>query len=247
MSERTTAIVLAGGQGTRLRSVIPDLPKPMAAVAGRPFLEHLLDYWIAQGVGRFILSVGYRHEVITTHFGAHYRGIPIDYSVEERPQGTGGGLLLATQHLDNEKAFLLLNGDTYFAVDLPALINFAETHAATWCLALFLTTDTDRYMGLESDTHGNILHLGRKANDSTVLANGGVYWVATEPLKQLGFSAGQECSLEADILPRAIASGQKIVGQPHPGTFVDIGIPPDYGRAQTLLPRADPVTEFNPN
>lgn len=247
MSERITAIVLAGGQGTRLRSVVPDLPKPMAAVAGRPFLEHLLDYWIAQGVGRFILSVGYRREAIMAHFGAHYRGVPIDYSVEEQPLGTGGGLLLATQYLRDEPAFLLLNGDTYFAVTLPALVDFAESKAAAWCLALFPTEDTDRYMGLERDAHGNILDLGRKAGGSTVLANGGVYWVATGPLQQLGFSAGQECSLEADILPRAMATGQRIVGQPCPGTFVDIGVPHDYERAQTLLPGTNPATEFNQN
>lgn len=247
MSEPITAIVLAGGQGTRLRSVVPDLPKPMAAVAGRPFLEHLLDYWIAQGVSRFILSVGYRREVIMTHFGAHYRGIPIDYSVEEQALGTGGGLLLATRSLKDEKAFLLLNGDTYFAVSLPALVDFAKIRAGAWCLALFQTEDTDRYMGLDSDAHGNIHDLGRKTSGSAILANGGVYWVSTEHLKQLGFPIGQECSLEADILPKAMATGQKILGHACPGTFVDIGVPHDYRRAQTLLQNASPAAESNQN
>ncbi len=248
MPNQITAIVLAGGQGTRLRSVVPDLPKPMAAVAGRPFLEHLLDYWIAQGVSHFILSVGYRREAIMNHFSTNYRGVPIDYSVEEEPLGTGGGLLLATRHLKkDDKAFLLLNGDTYFAVSLPALVDFAESRTGAWCLALFPTGDTERYMGLERDAHGNILNLGHKAGESTVLANGGVYWVATEHLRQLGFPIGQECSLESDILPKAMATGQRIVGQPSPGTFIDIGVPHDYRRAQTLLPGASPATEFNQN
>lgn len=245
MPEAVTAIVLAGGQGTRLRSVVPDLPKPMAAVAGRPFLEHLLDYWIAQGVSRFILSVGYRRETIMAHFGAHYRDVPIDYSIEETPLGTGGGLLLATERLDDEKAFLLLNGDTYFTISLPALTEFAEASAGAWCLGLFPTKDTDRYMGLATDAHGQILDLNCKASGSTVLANGGVYWVSTEHIAQLGFTAGQEYSLEADILPRAMATRQKIVGLPCSGIFVDIGVPHDYQRAQTLLPSANPVAEFN--
>ena len=90
----TTAIVLAGGLGTRLKSVVSELPKPMAPIQGRPFLEYLLDYWIAQGICHFILSVGYRHEVITAHFGIHYRGAQIDYAIEATPLGTGGGCCL---------------------------------------------------------------------------------------------------------------------------------------------------------
>jgi hypothetical protein len=89
----TSAIVLAGGLGTRLRSAVPDLPKPMAPIAGRPFLAHQLDQWIAHGIRDFVLAVGYRHEAISDYFGAHYRGASIRYSVEATPLGTGGALL----------------------------------------------------------------------------------------------------------------------------------------------------------
>lgn len=85
------AIILAGGLGTRLRSVVSDVPKPMAVVGGRPFLSHLMDYWISQGVDGFILSVGYKAEVLQKYFGERYNGIPLFYVVEDRPLGTGGG------------------------------------------------------------------------------------------------------------------------------------------------------------
>lgn len=111
-----TAIILAGGMGTRLRSAVPDLPKPMAPIHERPFLEHQMDYWIGQGVSRFIVSVGYMKEVIMDHFGASYRATPLTYAIEEEPLGTGGGLLLAAQGLS--ETFLVLNGDTFFEVDL---------------------------------------------------------------------------------------------------------------------------------
>ena len=93
------AIILAGGLGTRLRPAVPNLPKPMAPVNGRPFLEHQIDYWIRQGVRRFVLSVGYMHEAIEGYFGASYRGAEIAYAVERSPLGTGGGLLLAMDDL----------------------------------------------------------------------------------------------------------------------------------------------------
>lgn len=246
MPEPITAIVLAGGQGTRLRSVVPDLPKPMASVAGRPFLEILLNYWIAQGVSRFILSVGYRREAIMDHFGTAYRGIPIAYAIEEQPLGTGGGLLIAIrQLLDDTKNVLLLNGDTFFAVALNELIAYAENQHSAWCLALFPTSHTERYMGVERDAQGRLQGLGRKADGGTVLANGGVYWLATKNLAQLGLETGQEYSLEADILPKALAAAQRIVGMPAEGTFIDIGIPDDYQRAQTLLSKAASANEFN--
>lgn len=133
-----TAVVLAGGLGTRLRSVVSDLPKPMAPIAGRPFLEYLFDYWIDQGIERFVLSVGYRHEAIVEHFGDGYRGATLHYAREPRPLGTGGGLLMALEHLtEADENFLLLNGDTWFTLDLATLQQYAEQHHADCCLALF--------------------------------------------------------------------------------------------------------------
>ncbi|WP_157844846.1 sugar phosphate nucleotidyltransferase [Methylocucumis oryzae] len=130
MSKVNTAIILAGGLGTRLRSVVSELPKPMASVSGRPFLEHLMDYWFAQGVTRFILSVGYQSDIITTHFGAHYRHARIDYAIESEPLGTGGGLFYALQEVD--ETVLVLNGDTFFSVALDELADFHKNHDSSW-------------------------------------------------------------------------------------------------------------------
>ena len=98
----TTAIILAGGLGTRLRSEVPNLPKPMAIVKNRPFLEYLMDYWIEQGVCKFILSIGYLSEKIVSHFGGTYKNIPISYSIEKSPLGTGGGLLLSLKKITQD-------------------------------------------------------------------------------------------------------------------------------------------------
>jgi len=233
-----TAVVLAGGLGTRLRSVVPDLPKPMASVAGRPFLERLFDYWIRQGIMCFVVSVGYRHEGITGHFGALYRGAEIRYVVEEQPLGTGGGLLLASTELSHEEPFLLLNGDTYFAVGLEELQAFFRAHDADWCFSLFTTSVQGRYMGMGVAQSGRIVSLGEDSLESETHVNGGVYLVHPRTLSNFlasGYAHGTKVSLEDDILPAALSSGQRMYGMPSSGVFIDIGVPEDYERAQTLL------------
>ena len=110
------AIILAGGLGTRLRSIVPKLPKALAPVGNRPFLAYLFDFWIAQGVDRFVLSVGYKHEIIQKEFGVSYKSAKVDSAVETAPLGTGGGLLLSWKKLRSPKPFLILNGDTFFNV-----------------------------------------------------------------------------------------------------------------------------------
>src|SRR5512147_529361 len=89
------AIILAGGLGTRLRQAVPDVPKPMAPIRGRPFLDYQMTYWAKQGIERFVLSVGYRHEIVKQHFGCRWGSTEVDYAVESTPLGTGGGLLMA--------------------------------------------------------------------------------------------------------------------------------------------------------
>src|SRR5580658_4214980 len=106
------AIVLAGGLGTRLASRLHGLPKPMAPVAGRPFLEILLNQLHRSGCTRVLLAVGHRHSVIQDHFGASFHGIEIDYAVESVPLGTGGAIRLALAHA-REESVLVLNGDTF--------------------------------------------------------------------------------------------------------------------------------------
>jgi len=231
----TSALVLAGGLGTRLRSVVPDLPKPMAIVSGRPFLEHLLDYWINQKVQHFVLSVGYRHEIIINHLGDHYKGAKIEYVIEESPLGTGGGLLLGAQKIGHKEPFLVLNGDTFFAVNLEKLISFSNTHNTDWCFSLFSANEVGRYMGMDISPQGFITSLQSTTAKEGRLANGGVYWIHPRALHQTRFLPGSKCSLEEDIFPNAFDLGQRMMGIEFTGVFIDIGIPVDYNRAPNLL------------
>lgn len=231
----TSAVILAGGLGTRLRSVVPELPKPMAPISGRPFLEHQMDYWIAQGVDHFVLSIGYRYEVIVDHFGDNYNGAVIDYVIEETPLGTGGGLLLAAEKVTSGESFLLLNGDTYFAVDLNKLVEFSVANDADWCFSLFRANEEGRYMGLDVSPQGEILSLKSDPGKLGRLANGGVYWVNPRALRNDNFLPGDKVSLEDDIFQAAMQEGRRLLGIEFAGTFIDIGVPDDYRRAPALL------------
>jgi D-glycero-alpha-D-manno-heptose 1-phosphate guanylyltransferase len=230
----TTAVILAGGLGTRLRSVVPDLPKPMAPVRGRPFLEHLMDYWIGQGVSRFVLSIGYRGNLISEHFESSYRGIPLEYSVEETPIGTGGALLLAARRL--AEPFVLLNGDTFFEVDLESLASFHHARGSRWTFALFRTSDDRRYMGMDIAADGRVLSLRAQAGNADCLANGGVYLIDPVALVGIGRVPPTRVSMEDEILPSIAAAGCALYGMECRGRFIDIGIPDDYTRAARLLP-----------
>ena len=243
-SDSTSAIILAGGLGTRLRSAVPDLPKPMAPIAGRPFLAHQMDHWIAQGVGHFVLSVGYRHAAISEHFGRTYRGAALDYVVETTPLGTGGALLLAAAQLPADPTnapVLLLNGDTYFDVSLDALKAHALAHDAQWCLALFRSTDAQRYLGVDVSADGRLHGLRSTAPTGAEgplanLANGGVYLFRPAALNGLKVAPGLAVSLENELFPQLLAQGQRFAGLVCPGAFIDIGVPADYARAASVLP-----------
>jgi D-glycero-alpha-D-manno-heptose 1-phosphate guanylyltransferase len=230
-----SAVILAGGLGTRLRNTVPDLPKPMAPVCGRPFLEHQLDYWIAQGIKHFVLSVGYRHEVIVDYFGAGYKGAELEYAVEKEPLGTGGGFLLAAKKLARDAPFLLLNGDTYFEASLEVLTEGFFENDVDWCFSLFPVNEEGRYMGIEVSQEGRITSLKSNVAQLGGFANGGVYLVHPRTLLDERFEPGKKISLEDDVFPVALASGQRFFGVKFSGTFIDIGVPDDYYRAETLL------------
>jgi D-glycero-alpha-D-manno-heptose 1-phosphate guanylyltransferase len=230
----TTAIILAGGLGTRLRSAVPELPKPMAPVNGRPFLAHLMDYWIGQGVERFVFSVGYKKDVILDHFGSNYQGTPLTYVVEDEPLGTGGGVVSAAQGMI--APFLVLNGDTFFEVALSDLQEFHSDRESSWTFALFQANEVDRYLGMDIKADGEIVSLkSGKANPGR-LANGGVYLISPSVFSDLKFLHGQKLSLEEELLPLLFASGHKFFGLEFSGGFIDIGIPFDYHRAHEILP-----------
>ena len=228
------AIILAGGLGTRLRGTVPGLPKPMAPIRNRPFLEHQMDYWIKQGINRFILSVGYLKELIIEHFGNTYKGIPIEYAIEHEPLGTGGGLLLAEKGLT--EPFLVLNGDTFIEVDLDNLYEFHLERKSEWTFSLFRTSQFERYMGIDVSPNGEILSLKSESKKSSGLANGGVYLIEPSVLGSLAFKAGDKASLEDELLLNFISNGGVLYGQECKGKFIDIGVPEDYYQAIDILP-----------
>lgn len=230
----TSAIILAGGLGTRLREAVPGLPKPMAPIGGRPFLECQMDYWIGEGVDHFVLSVGYLRNVIIDHFGDSYRGISIDYAIEEEPLGTGGGLLLAMQKVRGDTV-LILNGDTFFEVSLTQIVRFHRDKKSQWTFALFSSNEDGRYMGVDVNPDGRINSLKSGSSAVGALANGGVYVVDKEFLKK--FSFPKKCSLEDDVLDVLFQAGARIYGQQFDGGFIDIGVPSDYKRASVVINR----------
>ena len=227
------AIILAGGLGTRLRGTVPGLPKPMAPIRNRPFLEHQMDYWIKQGINRFILSVGYLKDIIIEHFGNTYKGIPIEYAIENEPLGTGGGLLLAEKGLT--EPFLVLNGDTFIEVDLDNLYEFHLERKSEWTFSLFRTSQFERYMGIDVSPNGEILSLKSESKKSSGLANGGVYLIEPSVLGSLTFKAGDKASLEDELLPNFISNGGVLYGKECKGKFIDIGVPEDYYQAIDIL------------
>jgi D-glycero-alpha-D-manno-heptose 1-phosphate guanylyltransferase len=229
-----TAVILAGGLGTRLRSVVPDLPKPMATIRRRPFLEHLMDYWIGQGICRFILSVGYRRNVIMEHFGQSYCDVALEYAIEESPLGTGGGLLLAAERLT--EPFVTLNGDSFFEVNLETLFSFHRSNNSLWTFALFRASEAGRYTGMDVAADGRILSLKSATGVHGRLANGGVYVIDPAALSATDFKCRTRVSLEDEMLPALAAMKCPLYGLECRGIFIDIGVPEDYVRAADLLP-----------
>ena len=227
------AIILAGGLGTRLRNTVKNLPKPMAPINGRPFLEYQMDYWIEQGVSQFVLSVGYLNKTIFDHFGANYKGISIDYCIEDKPLGTGGGMLSAAKNMD--EIFLVLNGDTFIEVELEKLYNFHISNNSMWTLSLFKAEMNERYMGMEVDQNGRIISLKSREKSLNCYFNGGAYLIDPSILSKIDFFENSKVSLENELLPDLLSSDTKIYGLECTGRFIDIGIPQDYFRASEIL------------
>jgi len=138
-------IILAGGFGTRLRSVVSDRPKPLAEVQGEPFLAHLMRYHARRGARHFVLSIGYMGTQINDFFGEEFDGVPISYAVEETPLGTGGAVINSAGYLRSNNPCLLMNGDTFFPVDLRQLSQLHFSAGADLSLALFDATESDRF------------------------------------------------------------------------------------------------------
>ncbi len=223
------AVVLAGGLGTRLASRLNGIPKPMARVAGRPFLEILLDQLVAAGCARILLSVGHLHTVIQEHFGSEFRGARVDYVIEETPLGTGGAIRKALA-LTTEEDALVLNGDTFLRTDYASLLRFHADERCHLTMAVTHQQDIARYGGvIVSD--GRITGFTEKGRSGAGWINAGVYVLN----KKLQWPLlPEKFSFESDFLTPQI-SRLSPAAYKSDGFFLDIGIPEDLDRAQTEL------------
>jgi D-glycero-alpha-D-manno-heptose 1-phosphate guanylyltransferase len=226
--ERKECIILAGGLGTRLREVVSDVPKCMAEVAGKPFLSYLLDWCKVQSFGRVILSLGYLSEVVTSWVEKNEYPFEIIYAKEEEPLGTGGAIKLAMRSVLGERA-VVINGDTFFDVDITELYTFHNEKSANISLALKPMTDFDRYGRVELNTDNRIIAFIEKQQCREGLINGGVYLIDKDVLlsdKELPL----KFSFEKNILEAKINT-LPIYGNIQDTYFIDIGIPEDYRKA----------------
>jgi D-glycero-alpha-D-manno-heptose 1-phosphate guanylyltransferase len=221
------AIILAGGLGTRLRSAVPDLPKCMAPVAGKPFLQHLIEYLQQAGINHFIFSLGYMHEVILDFLQTNYPNLSYDYVVEDEPLGTGGAIQKAC-HKCEAKNVLIANGDTMFKADVKKLFSFHLQHHADCTIALKPMYNFDRYGVVEIDADAHIKTFKEKQHYSEGLINGGIYIVNKTSL--LSLSLPERFSFEKDYLEK-YCQAQNMMGLIAEDYFIDIGIPEDFERA----------------
>lgn len=231
-----SAIILAGGLGTRLRQEVPDLPKPMAPINGKPFLEHLITYWNSQGISHFHLSLGYMHEKIQNYFGNKFNNASISYSIEETPVGTGGGLKLSLNDISSGENFLLLNGDTFFKIPLKKIIKFHLDNNLCMTLNLFQFNESNRYGEVILDEFSSVTGLKPKSESTIGYANGGVYMINKNKIYNIFKHFEKEkISFESDIIPHLIFNDFKVKALKFNKPFLDIGIPKDYRYANIFF------------
>jgi D-glycero-alpha-D-manno-heptose 1-phosphate guanylyltransferase len=225
------AIILAGGLGTRLRSAVPDLPKCMAPVAGKPFLYYVISYFQKQGIEKFTLSLGYKHGIIEQYIATEFGNADFKFSIEEEPLGTGGAIRLACTQ-SSEKTALVLNGDTFFKVDLNKLVSFHYMCGAHCTLSLKPMKHFERYGVVKLNKDYTIESFREKKYYEEGLINGGVYALNIEKFQQENLP--EKFSFEKDYL-EALYLQRRMYGVIQDEYFIDIGIPEDYERAQNEL------------
>jgi D-glycero-alpha-D-manno-heptose 1-phosphate guanylyltransferase len=225
------AVLLVGGMGTRLRSVLPSTPKPLARVGNLPFLQLLVRQLRSQGIRRIVMCTGHLAEQIEEEFGdGHKWDLEIDYSKELKPLGTAGAVKLAERYLQNVSEFLVMNGDSFLELDFREFVRFHRQRGGLIGMAVRKVSDAARYGSVQLDANHRVLGFSEKTSDSVPgVVNGGVYVFNPAILQEI--PAGP-ASLERDIFPRALDRGVYAFDQQ--GMFIDIGTPEDYARAQAL-------------
>jgi D-glycero-alpha-D-manno-heptose 1-phosphate guanylyltransferase len=231
------AVILAGGMGTRLKEMVPDKPKPMADINGRPFLEYLVNYLEENTISRIIFSLGFKADIIISYFKNRYKNIDIEYVVEDIPLGTGGGIVNALRKVTGTDVFIL-NGDTLFKIDLKKMARFHSSNEAFLTMALKKNETGSRYGSVIIDEAFQIKAFTEKEqNAGNALINGGIYLLSKDNFLQE--SLPEKFSFEKDFLEKYFLK-KRFYGVPFDNYFIDIGTPSTYKLAQT-----DFLNEFN--
>ena len=222
------AVILAGGEGTRLRPLTLSIPKPVVPVVDRPFLRHQLDLLATVGVSDIVFSVAYRPERVQAVFGdGSALGRRIHYAVEDTPLGTGGAVRNAVPHLDD--VTIVFNGDVLTDVDLPAVLRAHRETGAVATIVLTPVPNPSAYGLVETDVTGRILRFIEKPDPSQITTdtiNAGIYVLDTAALDLM--PAGVNHSIERGFFPNLIARGDRLTGFVHRGYWIDIGTPAKY-------------------
>jgi D-glycero-alpha-D-manno-heptose 1-phosphate guanylyltransferase len=232
------AIILVGGFGTRLRSVVSDVPKPLAPVAGRPFLAWVLDALAAQGIRRVILATGFMGDRVLAVCGDHWHGMEVMYSQESKPLGTGGAIALAFSQVHGD-ACLVLNGDTWLTFDCADFDRDWRASDARLAVALVEVADVSRYGAVRVERN-RVTGLVEKGLAGPGYINAGAYGIRRSLLAD--FPAVESFSFEREVLTPMVQR-ESVFGYTHTGDFVDIGVPQDYQHAQRVVPAASGHTQ----
>jgi D-glycero-alpha-D-manno-heptose 1-phosphate guanylyltransferase len=225
------AIILAGGLGTRLRSVVPNLPKCMAFVNSKPFLTYVINHLLAQGVDRFIFSLGYKSEAIIDFLEKAFPSLSYKVVVEDEPLGTGGAIKKACSATESSSV-LVTNGDTLFTIEVKSVADLHESYNVHCTLSLKPMKNFDRYGVVEIDGNHVIKSFREKQHYDSGLINGGMYILNVNNF--LKEDLPEKFSFEKDYLEQFF-NQRKMLGIEQDQYFIDIGIPQDYARAQLEL------------
>lgn len=227
-------VILGGGLGTRLGKLTATCPKPMLPVAGRPFIDYLIDYAIKQGCAEFLILAGYMSEIITEYFRdkslrPDSQAVPIKVLSEAMPLGTGGALRNALSCLKED--FLLLNGDSFFRFDWNGLASAPWREGELGRIATRRISDAERYGTLVLDSSGRIRGIQTGVKGPAII-NGGVYWFNRRLVEAIPEKAF--VSLENDVFPLLCSAGS-LTARIEDAIFIDIGVPEAYNQAQSLF------------
>jgi D-glycero-alpha-D-manno-heptose 1-phosphate guanylyltransferase len=222
-------IILAGGFGTRLKSVLKNIPKPMADISGKPFLDILLKNLARQGFKRIIFSVGYLGDVIINYFGKECYGMEVIYEKEIEPLGTGGAVKASIRRCSSNWIFVL-NGDTFIDLDYSKVLKMASAEGIPFIVATKID-NTDRY-GIIIESEGRLVSFGEKSGSGSGVISTGCYCIPSSLFNDTTYP--EKFSMEADFLSKVI--GNRAIGVFRTeGVFIDIGVPNDYFRAGVVL------------